>query len=587
MKKIQALKSRGFSLIEIIVAVAIMSILAAAVVPVVYKQIDQARYKRITQDLQSIYEAAMGKPQENYFGFVGDVGRLPDSIPQLISGTGQGAAWNGPYLSGVTATVKDPYGKAYVFDKSPIRVRSWGIDRTNNNGTGDDVFYPANSVGAFKGALDVQVYVNGRLIADAAQDQVTATLSYANNGTPSTMNLTFSTSQMVFLVDSIHQGVHVLTVTANKALVDPATTNKQLVTILPGSKTTVTVNMQDADYMTRNDTDLNGNGIPDRLEDSDGDGVPDDMDADLDGDGTPNDIDPDPLDPTVKDEAGGAGTAPIVNNVSPSYGRQGATNLLLTIDGAYFANGATLAFSGTGITVVDVPAAYVGASQLTARINISSTATIGLRTVTVTNPSGLAGTWTSKFEVLTASGTPSPAISTVTPNAVPQGSTGNNIIITGQNFVSGTNVTFTISGISVTASQFVSSTQINRTISVTTTAPISTGTVKVTNPDNKYAEAPFSVLALKPNISQISPTSANSGKQNTFVQLTGNNFLNGITATTSGSPLTIDQVQWQSATSMRVRVDCSFALTGVDRFIIVTNPGGAADSISFHINGLF
>ncbi len=266
-------ESHGFSLIEIIVAIAIMSILAAALVPVAYNQIEQARYKRLLQDMQSIYEAAMGKPQENYFGFVGDVGRLPDSIPQLISGTGQGAAWNGPYLSGASLNVKDPYGKAYVFDKNPIRVRSWGADRTNNNGTGDDVFYPANSVATFKGGLEVQVNINGRLITNAATEQVTADLSYANNGAPAVMNLNFNTTDMVFRADSVHQGVHVLTVNAAKAVLDPASVAKQLVNILPGSKTKVTVSMEDADYMLRNDTDINANGIIDRLEDMDGDGV--------------------------------------------------------------------------------------------------------------------------------------------------------------------------------------------------------------------------------------------------------------------------------------------------------------------------
>ena len=74
---------RGFSLIEVIVAVAIMAVLAGAIAPVVINQIQQARLKRIASDLQAIYEGAMGKPQENYFGFVGDVGALPDSVGQL------------------------------------------------------------------------------------------------------------------------------------------------------------------------------------------------------------------------------------------------------------------------------------------------------------------------------------------------------------------------------------------------------------------------------------------------------------------------------------------------------------------------
>ena len=67
---------RGFSLLEIIVAIAVMSILAAAIVPLAFRQIDQARFTRMSQDLQAIYEAPMGSPSENYFGYVGDVGGL-------------------------------------------------------------------------------------------------------------------------------------------------------------------------------------------------------------------------------------------------------------------------------------------------------------------------------------------------------------------------------------------------------------------------------------------------------------------------------------------------------------------------------
>ncbi|MCE5271307.1 prepilin-type N-terminal cleavage/methylation domain-containing protein [bacterium] len=588
MKRIRLHTDRGFSLIEVIVAITIMAILAAAVVPVAYHQIEEARYKRVVGDLQAIYEAAMGKPQENYFGFVGDVGRLPDSIPQLINGAGQGTAWNGPYLSlGGSVTVKDPYGKPYAFDKSPIRVRSFGPNRTNNNGTGDDINYPENPISKYKGELDVQVFINGRLIQDATFEQVNATLSYANNGAPAVMTLPFNATDMIFKVDSIHQGVHVLTVNATKAIIDPASTAKELVTILPGSKTTISVSLQDADYLSRTDTDLNANGVPDRLEDQDGDGVPNSLDPDIDGDGTPNAIDPDSLNPAINGGAAGEMSTPIVNDITPSFGRQGETNKLITIDGAYFADGATVAFSGTGITVLTVPATFVGATQLTVRVTIAASAPTGYRNVTVTNPNSLYGSGYNKFEVLTSSGNPSPQITLVSPAMANQGTSGLLITITGQNLLSNTNVTFSNPGISITNKTFVSSSQINVTVNVSGSASTGAGTVRVTNPDNKFAESAFTLLAVKPNIASINPVSANTGNNNVWIQFTGSNFVSGFTATTSGSPLSVDQTQFQSATSIRVRVDVGFSLLGVDRLIYITNPGGGADTTSFHINGLF
>jgi len=582
-------KSSGFSLIEIIVVMAILAILAGAIVPVLFNRLEQARYERTQQDLQAIYEAAMGVPAEDYFGFVGDVGRLPDSVAQLMDSTGQGSAWNGPYLAfGGGFSTEDIYGMPYVIDSNPIIARSFGPDRTDNNGAGDDIVYPENPLTTYKGQLEVQVYINGRLIADATQDQVSATLAYSNNGTPDNMTLTFSTANMQFTLPSaVHQGKHVLTVNAAKATQDPATETREVVTILPGAVTRVQISMEDADYMTRLDTDLNGNGLPDRLEDTDGDGIPDDMDNDIDGDGTPNAIDPDPYDPTVG--GGGGDAAPIVNNVIPSYGYRGDNNLTVTIDGAYFQNGATVAFSGTGITVLTVPATFNGSSQLVVDINISGSAPTGFRDVTVTNPNELGGTGENMFEVLAGGGTPSPTIAQVTPNSVYQGEAGSVISIQGQNFVSGCTVTFSNSGITIVSGpNYINSTEVQVTIDVTENAPPGAGTVRLTNPDAKYDEATFTIDAVVPVVSLLNPNSARRNRNNIVVTITGSNFLSAAQVTTGGqwaAMFSIDSYIWDSSTQMRVQGDTGWWLFGGDRqlYIIVSNPGGAADSATFTV----
>jgi general secretion pathway protein G len=140
----------GFSLIEIVVALAIMSILAGAIVPVVFRQTTQARVQNAQKEAQAIYEAMMGTPSQNYFGYVGDMGKLPDSIPQLMKVAGQGSAWNGPYLAlGSDIAALDPLGKPYQIDRHPIRVRSFGPNMTDNHGAGDDIFYPENGLDTF------------------------------------------------------------------------------------------------------------------------------------------------------------------------------------------------------------------------------------------------------------------------------------------------------------------------------------------------------------------------------------------------------------------------------------------------------
>jgi len=76
---------------------------------------------------------------------------------------------------------------------------------------------------------------------------------------------------------------------------------------------------------------------------------------------------------------------------------QGTPNVLVAISGTYFASGATVAFSGTGVTVKSVQ--FVSASQLTVAVEVAADASVGLRDVTVTNPGGLNGSGAGLFQV--------------------------------------------------------------------------------------------------------------------------------------------------------------------------------------------
>ena len=101
------MRSRGgFTLPEVLVAVAMVGVLSAVVLPTVIGQIGKGEVSRVVQDLQSVEQAAQM--------FRSDVGKWPASIAHLVDGTlvtsgtasldatnyGTGAAsWNGPYLA--------------------------------------------------------------------------------------------------------------------------------------------------------------------------------------------------------------------------------------------------------------------------------------------------------------------------------------------------------------------------------------------------------------------------------------------------------------------------------------------------------
>ncbi len=89
--------------------------------------------------------------------------------------------------------------------------------------------------------------------------------------------------------------------------------------------------------------------------------------------------------------------APMVADLSPNAAVQGTTNVLVSINGTNFLNGASVAFSGTGVTVKTV--AFVGATQLSVTLDVAGDAAAGVRDVTVTNPGGLTGTGVGVFQV--------------------------------------------------------------------------------------------------------------------------------------------------------------------------------------------
>jgi len=91
----------------------------------------------------------------------------------------------------------------------------------------------------------------------------------------------------------------------------------------------------------------------------------------------------------------GAPGLPTVTSVSPDSGEQGAT-LEVTIGGTNL-TGATAVSFGEGITIDSFT--VVSAAEITASISIDTTATLGLRDVSVTTPAG-TGTLTDGFTVV-------------------------------------------------------------------------------------------------------------------------------------------------------------------------------------------
>jgi prepilin-type N-terminal cleavage/methylation domain-containing protein len=100
-------KKRGFSLGEILVAVAIMAVVAAVVIPSIGSQLNKGETGRVTSDLVNVRSAV----EE----FLADVRRYPSAMSQLQTKPGAlvpadtGANASGMYAASQVARWKGPY----------------------------------------------------------------------------------------------------------------------------------------------------------------------------------------------------------------------------------------------------------------------------------------------------------------------------------------------------------------------------------------------------------------------------------------------------------------------------------------------
>ena len=103
------MNQRGFTLLELVVVIAVIGILSAAVAPAVIQRVLDQRIESTRTEARTLYEAAVGAPSENRFGFLGDIGRLPASLQELVAPgslpsfstnttRGIGMGWRGPYV---------------------------------------------------------------------------------------------------------------------------------------------------------------------------------------------------------------------------------------------------------------------------------------------------------------------------------------------------------------------------------------------------------------------------------------------------------------------------------------------------------
>jgi len=127
-------ESRGFTLLELLVVLAILGLLAAIVGPQVIKYLDSSKSQSTRVQARNV-AAAM-----NLFKL--DMTRYPtqeEGVEALVKAPANAPAWNGPYLPQESAII-DPWGRKYLMripgEHGDVDVYSLGSDG-QPGGTGE------------------------------------------------------------------------------------------------------------------------------------------------------------------------------------------------------------------------------------------------------------------------------------------------------------------------------------------------------------------------------------------------------------------------------------------------------------------
>ncbi len=215
----------GFTLIEVIVVIAIMAILAGALAPIAIRSLDSSRIDLTQKRLKAAYEAIMGADGQSGSGFLADIGRLPNAtLTELLAQSGLplyttahtgnvGMGWRGPYLLDGILAGRPVDGWGTPLTLAGGQIRSAGPDCIAGNA--DDMVYPSQPIAFTTGIINVNVQVLDATGGGAYVQKGTGTTFYwAVNGVETSQAVTLPLNGP-FVSPLLPQGIHALIVSGD------------------------------------------------------------------------------------------------------------------------------------------------------------------------------------------------------------------------------------------------------------------------------------------------------------------------------------------------------------------------------------
>ncbi|MFQ5827572.1 MAG: prepilin-type N-terminal cleavage/methylation domain-containing protein [Candidatus Methylomirabilia bacterium] len=219
-------RSQGFTLIEVVIVLAVLAAVIGLMAPNLFGLVEADRERETQEKAEEIFRAIFGNPAQGEFGYLGDMGRLPTSLSELVEQGNQlafhtadggiehvgklGTGWRGPYLKSFFSTADlflDSWGRPFDFQNG--QIISLGPDGVS--GTTDDIVFPLHAPPT-TGRLFVSVLGNQIPGPLGATAKLYSPLDGEQAVTPTRKHLPGGLRFDGFVFENVTHGLHALVV---------------------------------------------------------------------------------------------------------------------------------------------------------------------------------------------------------------------------------------------------------------------------------------------------------------------------------------------------------------------------------------
>ncbi len=223
-------QDRGVTLLELLVVLMILSIVLTAAVKTWDVTLERGRAQTTSSKLTQLVKVIVGDPeyitagQRADFGFVGDMGRVPDSLRELVVAPANSPTWRGPYIRSTFNQSENGYrmdgwgdtiiyGRQQYNSRESLFVRSYGGRGVADRSRWQTLNFPYNDTALTQNRVEGVIYdVRGsELTSPSIMQRTIVRLVWPTDGKPDSTDQVGTQLTDGFEFIGIPQGTHRLT----------------------------------------------------------------------------------------------------------------------------------------------------------------------------------------------------------------------------------------------------------------------------------------------------------------------------------------------------------------------------------------